>query len=73
VSISPDQAKTARRLLDWSLSVLAGKKGLNTTAVSHFENGKRRPSVVKVSAIRKVFEDAGVEFVGEAGARMKSQ
>jgi transcriptional regulator with XRE-family HTH domain len=73
MSISPDQAKTARRLLGWTVSVLGGKSGLSATTVSHFENGERRPSALNVSKIRKAFEDAGVEFVGEAGARMKTR
>lgn len=71
--ISPDQAKTARRLLEWSLSIVGGKSGLSSTTISDFENGKRRPSVLNVSTMRKVFENAGVEFVGEAGVRMRAK
>jgi transcriptional regulator with XRE-family HTH domain len=71
MSISPDQVKTARGLLGWPVSILAGKSGLSTTTISNFEKGARRPSVLNVSTIRKVFESAGVEFVGEAGARLR--
>jgi transcriptional regulator with XRE-family HTH domain len=71
MSISPSQAKTARRLIGLTIAVLAGKSGLSATTISHFENGTRRPSARNISTIRKVFEDSGVEFVGEAGARMK--
>jgi transcriptional regulator with XRE-family HTH domain len=64
MTISPNQAKTARRLIGWTVSVLGGKSGLSGTTVSHFENGKRRPSALNVSKIRKVFEEGGVEFAG---------
>jgi hypothetical protein len=62
MSLSPDQIREARRLLGWPLSVLGGKSGLSVTTVSQFENSRRRPSALNVSAIRKVLEDAGVEF-----------
>jgi transcriptional regulator with XRE-family HTH domain len=72
VTLSADQAKTARRLLGWRLSVLADKSGLSAPTISDFENSKRRPSVLNVSTIQKVFENAGVDFVGETGARLKT-
>jgi transcriptional regulator with XRE-family HTH domain len=56
VSISPDQVKTARGLLGWSIPVLAGKAGLSVTTVASFEKGTRRPSVLNVSTIRKFFD-----------------
>jgi transcriptional regulator with XRE-family HTH domain len=69
MSISPDQVKTARRLLGWSVPVLAGKSGLSVATISNFEKGTRRPSVLNVTTIRKIFEDAGIEFgVEEPGA-----
>jgi transcriptional regulator with XRE-family HTH domain len=59
-------------LLGWSISILAGKAGASATTVSDFENGKRQTSVLNNAKIRKAFENAGVEFVGEAGTRLKN-
>jgi transcriptional regulator with XRE-family HTH domain len=72
VSITPEQCRAARRLLGWPQTVLAGKSGLGVPAISHFEKGNRRLSVLDVSTVRKVLEVGGVEFVGEAGARLRS-
>jgi transcriptional regulator with XRE-family HTH domain len=72
MSISPAQLKEARRLLGWTLSVVGGKSDLSTSTISFFETGRRRPSALGVSKIRKAFEDAGVEFMrgGEPLARL---
>jgi transcriptional regulator with XRE-family HTH domain len=72
VSISPDQARNARRLLGWPVTVVAGKSGLSTSTVLYFEKGTRRPRISNIAKIRKVLEVGGVEFVGETGARLKS-
>jgi transcriptional regulator with XRE-family HTH domain len=73
MSISPNQLKTARRLLGWSVPLLADKSGLSVTTVSNFEKGTRRPSVLNVSTIRKLFEDAGIEFGGDdPGATLRT-
>jgi transcriptional regulator with XRE-family HTH domain len=73
VSISPEQVKTARGLLGWSIPVLAGKAGLSVTTVASFEKGTRRPSVLNVSTIRKFFESAGVEFgAEEPGVKLRN-
>jgi transcriptional regulator with XRE-family HTH domain len=72
MSISPAQLKEARRLLGWTLSVVGGKSDLSTSTISFFETGRRRPSALGVSKIRKAFEAAGVEFMngGQPGARL---
>jgi transcriptional regulator with XRE-family HTH domain len=67
MSISPAQLKEARRLLGWTLSVVGGKSDLSTSTISFFETGRRRPSALGVSKIRKAFEAAGVEFIAENG------
>ena len=67
MSISGAQVEEVRRLLGWPLSVVGGKSDLSTSTISFFETGKRRPSSLNVSTIRKVFEAAGVEFIAENG------
>ena len=74
MSIPSAQAREARRLLGWTLSTVGGKSDLSASTISFFENGKRRPSALSVSKIRKVFEASSVEFTngGEPGVRMRN-
>jgi transcriptional regulator with XRE-family HTH domain len=70
--ISPNQARTARRWVGWTMAELADKSGVSIATISRFENGKRIPSIINVSRISKTLEAAGVEFTngGEPGVRL---
>jgi transcriptional regulator with XRE-family HTH domain len=61
-------SKAARGLLNWTRDRLAGESGLTPTAISHFEDGKRWPTALRLSSIRCALEDFGVEFIAEHGA-----
>jgi transcriptional regulator with XRE-family HTH domain len=50
----PDRLRSARRLRELSQSELADKAGLQPSAVSHFETGRRAPSFDNL----KVLSDA---------------
>jgi ribosome-binding protein aMBF1 (putative translation factor) len=52
----------ARALLGWSALNLANKGPVSETTIRTFEMGKIGPKPAKVSAIRRTFEAAGVEF-----------
>jgi transcriptional regulator with XRE-family HTH domain len=72
MTISAAQVKAARALLGWSQTALAGRADLSNSAISFFENGRRRPSPRGLLSLRKAFEAAGVEFTaGEAGVRTR--
>jgi transcriptional regulator with XRE-family HTH domain len=60
--ITGDQAKAARLLLGWKQKEFASSMRLSKTTVSHFETGRRQPSIATVSEIRFILEKAGVEF-----------
>jgi transcriptional regulator with XRE-family HTH domain len=73
MTISAAQVREARRLLSWTLSTVGDKSDLSASTISFFETGRRRPTALNVSRIRKVFETAGVEFTngGEPGVRLR--
>jgi transcriptional regulator with XRE-family HTH domain len=75
MSISPTQAKAARKLLGWSLSDLASCVGVGETAIGLFERGQRRSPALDVSVLRKVLESAGVAFASgaEPGVKLKAK
>jgi transcriptional regulator with XRE-family HTH domain len=64
--------KAARQLLGWSQSQLAGEAGVSATTVAYIEGGARPVPTSTISKIRRVLEDAGVEFAsGEPRVRPK--
>ena len=67
-SIIPAQIRGARGLLDWSMLDLAKAAGLSVSTVKRHEDGTQfRPSSRTTEAIRRAFEDHGVEFEGGEG------
>jgi transcriptional regulator with XRE-family HTH domain len=73
MSLSPEQSRAARRLLNWSLIRLGGRSNLNENAISNFEEGRRILSDNDLTAIRTALEAAGVEFTNgeQPGVRMR--
>jgi len=60
MTITPEQLITARNLLGWSQSDLAGHVGVSATTVSFFEIGKRRLPKLDLDRARSALETAGV-------------
>ena len=60
--ITGEQVKAARKLLGWSQMTLALEASFDQSTVAKFETGKSRPSVLRVSTIKRTLEGAGVEF-----------
>ena len=63
MSISPEQAKAGRMLLDWSEMILAENAGVDVSMVTAFENGDGAASTEAIALIKNALEAAGVEFV----------
>jgi transcriptional regulator with XRE-family HTH domain len=61
-SITGAQALTARRLLGLSQMALATQVGTSKGVISHFERTGYVSPVLDLDRLRKVFEDAGIEF-----------
>lgn len=72
-TLSPEQTRAARRLLDWSAIRLAARSNLGEGTIRKFEEGLCAPSVDKLAAIRAALEAAGVEFTNGArpGVRLR--
>ncbi len=65
--IAPEQCRAARGLLAWGQQDLADKASVGVVTVRQFETGANQPRRATLSAIRRAFEDAGVEFIDENG------
>jgi len=66
-SISSQQSRAARGLLDWKLADLAAASGLGLSTIKHFEVSVRRTTRANLTAIRNAFEQAGVIFESDGG------
>ena len=60
--MTPPQIRAARGLLNWTVQELAEKAGVERATVFQIEAGKYAGGVETLMAIRRVFEDAGIEF-----------
>ncbi len=73
--ITSAQIRAARGLLDWSRKDLADKSGISFASMMRLESFEGVPSsnIRTLEAIKKAFEDAGVEFIGtpESGAGVR--
>lgn len=75
MSLTPQQCRAARGLLNWSRPRLAEAVGVTLEAIGYFERGERTPHPKNLDAIRAAFEAAGVEFIdgngGGPGVRLR--
>lgn len=76
--ITSGQIRAARALLDWSRSDLSQVAGVGVSALMRLESADGVPGghLKTLEAVRRAFEEAGVEFIGTpdqgAGVRWKS-
>ena len=75
--ITSDQIRAARAILKWSGKFLSKKSGVGFSTLMRLESEPLVPNahVRTLEAIKKAFEEAGVEFIGTpekgAGVRWK--
>ena len=75
--ITSDQIRAARSLLRWTGKELAEKSGVGFSTLMRLEaeDGVPNAQAKTLEALRKAFEDAGIEFIGspdsQAGIRWK--
>ncbi len=75
--ITSAQIRAARGLLNWSRKDLAEKSGVSFASMMRLESFDGVPSsnVKTLEALKKAFEEAGVEFTGtpdsQAGVRWR--
>jgi transcriptional regulator with XRE-family HTH domain len=74
MSISSQQSRGARGLLNWTLSDLAAASAIGLSTLKHFEHSRRRTTPENLIAIRGAFEKAGIVFENDGkfvGVRLK--
>ncbi|SKA30853.1 transcriptional regulator [Consotaella salsifontis] len=71
----PEQCRAARALLDWTTRKLAEASHLDNAIVEDFEKGLKRPAQQDIVTMKRVLEQAGVEFLpadgGGPGVRLQ--
>lgn len=72
MSITTAQIRGARGVLNWSQSDLAKRTNISATSIGSIENGLSTPRESTLNAIKRAFENGGVEFIGAEGIRMKT-
>ncbi len=79
MTISPEQCRAARALLDWSQQDLAGRAKVARKTIADFELGQVKPYPRTLRDVVGAFESAGVAFlpqeenVAGRGVRLKLQ
>ena len=75
MTITREQCRAARGLLDWSQPDLAEASGLSRETIANLERGARVPHPRNLAAIKAALEAAGVEFIdangGGPGVRLR--
>ena len=66
-TLTPEQSRAARALLDWSQEEMAKASHLGLSTVRDFEKGRRTPSHNNLAGMRRSLEDAGVIFIPANG------
>lgn len=72
MSITTAQIRGARGILNWSQGDLAERTGISATSIGSIENNQTKPRANTLSNIQRAFEDAGIEFMGQDGVRLKT-
>lgn len=72
MTITTAQMRGARGLLNWSQSELSKRTGISTTSIGNIEAGNTQARESTLKIIRQAFENAGIEFIGTEGMRLKN-
>jgi predicted transcriptional regulator len=60
-------------LVNMTQGGLAAAATVSKSVIVDFETGRRTPNRNNLAAIRRALEEAGIEFLGAAGVRLKDQ
>jgi transcriptional regulator with XRE-family HTH domain len=63
MTVTPEQSRAARALLNWSRSDLAKAAGVGQSTIAKFERRERTPHASNLAAIRAALETAGIVFI----------
>ena len=65
ITITPNQCKAARNLLEWKQTDLAEKSAIGITTITEFERGLRELAPRTMKELKRTFEEAGIEFIND--------
>ncbi len=71
--ITAEQIKAARAFLKWKQSDLAQKAALSLPSINAIEREVASPRKDTLASIQQTLEDAGIEFLGDSGVRLKKE
>ena len=65
--VSSSQIKAARAMLGWSAIELANRSGVGSASIKRYEVQPGIPiaNTKNLMVIRNIFEEAGIEFIGD--------
>ncbi|WP_420347118.1 helix-turn-helix domain-containing protein [Pelagibius sp.] len=69
MTLTPEQCRAARALLDWSQPDLAAASGIGRSTITRLERGSLVPHQSNLASLRQALESAGVEFLDETRMR----
>lgn len=67
MTITSDQCRAARALINWSQGQLSVAADVSRATIAEFEGGRRQPIANNLAAIRTALEEAGVIFIEQNG------
>lgn len=65
MSLSPEQCRAARSLLNIEQNALAADASVSRGVIIDFEKGRRTPGINNLAAIRSALERAGAVFLDD--------
>jgi transcriptional regulator with XRE-family HTH domain len=71
IRIIDEHVRAARALLRWTLDDLASKSGIDRTTLHRWESNKHKPTTATREAVKKAFEEAGIEFTNGSNPGVK--
>jgi transcriptional regulator with XRE-family HTH domain len=73
MTITAEQIRAARALLNWKQSDLAEKSGLSLPSINNIERQIGSPRLSTLETIRNALQGAGIEFIGSNGVQKHNE
>ena len=70
--ITAAQCRSARTLLNWSLSKLGSAASVPADVIDRLEMERQLPDAATIGALQRAFEDVGVEFLPNDDVRLRA-
>lgn len=73
MSVSAQQIKAARALLDWTQKDLARLSGVSLPTIATIETGSANPRAETLTILRTTFENHEIDFLDDPGVRIRRE